>query len=72
MPFSIYMIIFYRLQELSKVSHVRLDREQITSMDLELFSGSVTNLYLQHVSKPFFCSVFLVLLLLYTIYQTLQ
>ncbi|KAK2143660.1 hypothetical protein LSH36_823g00045 [Paralvinella palmiformis] len=39
------------LQELSKVSHVRLDREQITSMDLELFSGSVTNLYLQHVNQ---------------------
>ena len=40
----------FSVKELSKVSHVRLDRENIGFIDnLELMSSKVTNLYLQNV-----------------------
>lgn len=40
-----------RVEELNKVTHVRLDRERIASLEnLLLFSNNVTNVYLQHVS----------------------
>jgi len=42
--------VFRRAEELHKVTHVRLDREHIGSVDnLLLFSSNVTNIYLQHV-----------------------
>ncbi|XP_064647689.1 leucine-rich repeat-containing protein 46-like [Lineus longissimus] len=37
------------LDELNKITHLRLDRESIQNIDhLELLGGSVTNVYLQH------------------------
>ena len=46
--------VYFSVKELSTVSHVRLDRENIGFIDnLELLSSRVTNLYLQHVSMSF-------------------
>jgi len=46
----IQMYTLHSAEELHKVTHVRLDREHIGSLDnLLLFSTNVTNVYLQHV-----------------------
>ena len=47
-------ILYCSAEELHRVTHVRLDRERIGSLDnLLLFSANVTHLYVQHV-----CSIY--------------
>ena len=41
----------FRMEDLNKITHVRLDRESLVHLNgLEFFSLNVTHLYLQHVS----------------------
>ena len=41
----------FRMEDLNKITHVRLDRENLVHLSgLEFFSPNVTHLYLQHVS----------------------
>lgn len=50
---EMYLTIYQHqsIDRLSKVTHVRLDRENISLIDnMELFGNNVTNLYLQHVN----------------------
>ena len=50
-PLFVMLVLLYRAVELLELSHIRLDREQISEIDNLDCLGPVTNLYLQKVSS---------------------
>ena len=52
--FIVDFFVFYSVSALGKLSHIRLDRLEITKIDNLESLGPVTNLYLQQVHRYLF------------------